>query len=61
MAFAVVLAEEVRLTGRTLGAAVRQHGGSRSSGFADVHFGVFVARADIVALIVVGVASRHGW
>jgi hypothetical protein len=61
MAFAVVLAEEVRLTGRTLGAAVRQHRGSGSSGFADVHLGVFVARTDIVALIVVGVASRHGW
>jgi hypothetical protein len=61
MAFAVVLAEKVRLTGRTLGATVRQHGGRRSSGLADVHFGVFVARANIVALVVVGVASRHGW
>jgi hypothetical protein len=61
MAFAIVLAEEVRLTGRTLGATVRQHSGSRPSGLADVHVGVLVARANIVALIVVGVASRHGW
>jgi hypothetical protein len=61
MAFAVVLSQKVRLTAGTLGATVRQHGGSRSPGLADLQLGLVVAGANIVALFVVGIASRHGW
>jgi hypothetical protein len=61
VALAVVLTEEVRLTSRFLGAAVRQHGGSRASSLTDLQLRLVVAGANIVALLVVGVASRHGW
>jgi hypothetical protein len=60
MTLAVILAEEVRLTAGSLRAAIGQDCG-RLPGLADLQLGLVVAGANIVTLVVVGVASRHGW